>query len=89
MKGSVQMTVKECWELIARHPGMKSTVQLAEEHRLIPIMQAAQYEDRELYEKLPDDEKAVYDYYVDWFNILRKENGGTLAGLDIDIPYSY
>ncbi|MBQ3668812.1 MAG: hypothetical protein II920_06265 [Clostridia bacterium] len=82
------MTVQDCLDLMKRHPGMRNTNELAEEHRLIPIMQAAQYGDMELYEKLPDDEKAVFDYYVDWFNMLRKENGGTLAGLDIDIPYS-
>ncbi len=83
------MTLEDEKKLLAKYPNMMDTVQLAEEHRLIPIMQAAQYEDREVYDKLSDPEKEVYRYFVDWFNMLRAENGGTLDGLDIDIPYSY
>ena len=64
-------------------------VKLMEEHKLIPLMQAAQYKDPTIFGEMDEEERACYDHYVEWFDELRKQNGGTLKGLDIDIPYSY
>jgi len=58
-----------------------------DEHRQVQIMQAAEENNPSLVPDMTDDEKEDYDGYVDFFNSLRKRNGGTLKGLDIDLPY--
>ena len=57
------------------------------EHREILILQAAEENDPNLVKDMTAEEKAQFDNYVKMFDTLRESNGGTLAGLDIDIPY--
>lgn len=64
-----------------------NTVELMENHELIPIMQAAQRKDMAFRNRLDPDRRECFDDYVQWFDELRAQNGGTLKGLDIDLPY--
>ena len=68
---------------------MYNTVELMENGDLIPIMQAAQRNDTEFRKTLPPDQQECFDHYVEYFNKIREQNGGTLKGIDFDLPYSY
>lgn len=59
------------------------------ESREIEILQAAEENDPKLVKGMTPEERKRFDNYVGMFNMLRERNGGTLAGLDIDIPYNY
>ena len=60
------------------------------ERRMCVLVQAAQFEDISLCEGFRnEEEREFYEGNVKWFNELREQNGGTLEGLDIDIPYSF
>ena len=63
---------------------------LIRESRYTAILQAAQYKDPSLCDGFKnDEEKAVYEKNVVWFDELREEYGDDLSGIEIDIPYSY
>ena len=60
---------------------------VSNEPRYLEIMQAAQDEDTSGLGKMTQAEKEVYEGLVEEFGLLRKINGGTLEGIDIDLPY--
>ncbi len=55
--------------------------------RYIALMQAAQEGNTSGLGKMTQSEKEVYENLVAEFGFLKKMNGGTLEGIDIDLPY--
>ena len=55
--------------------------------RYVEILQAAQEGDPSALGEMTPSEKEVYDGLVEELDWVRKMNGGTLDGIDIDLSY--